>query len=197
MKKYQIIYADPPWSYQDTQKNIGTAGFGAGVRYNLMDNKKIMKLPVNNLANKNCILFIWATSPLLPEALETIKAWGFKYKTIGFCWNKLYKNGNLVSNLGRWTMSNIEICLLATKGHPKRISTNIKQQISALRTSHSKKPEIVRKLIVELMGDLPRIELFCRDDGNKNLWGEKKMQGWDVMGDNIDGTDISETLKNY
>ena len=74
MKKYSIIYCDPPWSYQDTQKSLGTAGFGAGIRYALMDNKEILKLPVKELADKDCILFMLATSPLLPEALETIKS---------------------------------------------------------------------------------------------------------------------------
>lgn len=185
MKKYQIIYADPPWSYSDTQKSGGTAFFGASVRYPLMKNKDIANLPINDLADKNCTLFLWAVSPQLPEALEVIKNWGFKYKTIAFCWNKLNPNGSLVANLGRWTMGNIELCLLATKGSPKRICKTIKQQVSALRTDHSKKPDEVRKRIVELMGDLPRIELFCRDDGNKNLFGQTRMAGWDVWGNEV------------
>ena len=182
MKKYQIIYADPPWSYQDTQKKLGKAGFGAGVRYSLMDNKEILKLPIKDLADKDCALFMWGTSPLLPEALETINAWGFKYKTIAFCWNKLYKGGGLVCNMGRWTMSNVELCFLATKGSPKRVCKNVRQQVSALRTGHSKKPDIVRSRIVELMGDLPRIELFARSNKMENLFGEKELDGWDTFG---------------
>ena len=185
-KKYQIIYADPPWSYNDKQKKLGTNGFGAGIRYKLMDNKEIMKLPINDLADKNCILFLWATSPLLLEALNTINEWGFKYKTIAFCWNKLYKNGGFVTNTGRWTMSNIELCLLATKGHPKRFCKNIRQQVSALRTEHSKKPDIVRNRIVELMGDLPRIELFARSNKLENLFGEKELDGWDTWGNEVE-----------
>ena len=92
MKKYQIIYADPPWSYNDTQKSGGTAFFGASVRYNTMNNKDILKLPINELADKDCVLFMWATSPLLPEALETIKSWGFKYKTVAYTWVKTNKD---------------------------------------------------------------------------------------------------------
>lgn len=185
MKKYQIIYCDPPWSYQDTQKSGGTAFFGASVRYSTMNNKDILKLPINNLADKDCVLFMWATSPLLPEALETIKSWGFKYKTIAFCWNKQSKNGKWISNMGRWTMGNIEICLLAVKGKPRRIIKNVKQLIIAERKRHSEKPQEVRDRIVELMGDLPRIELFARE----------KTEGWDAIGNDIDGKDIRETLE--
>ena len=185
MKKYQIIYADPPWYYNDTQKSGGTAYFGASVRYSLMDNKDIVNLPINKLSDKNCVLFLWVVSPLLPEALEVINGWGFKYKTIAFCWNKLNKNGSLVSNMGRWTMGNVELCLLATKGKPKRICKNVKQQVSALRTEHSKKPDIVRKKIVELMGDLPRIELFARSNKMENLFGEKELDGWDTFGNEV------------
>ena len=185
MKKYSIIYCDPPWSYQDTQKSLGTAGFGAGIRYALMDNKEILKLPVKELADKDCILFMWATSPLLPEALETIIAWGFKYRTVAFCWSKETKNRIPVSNMGRWTMSNIELCLLATKGHPKRICKNVKQLVVDFRGVHSRKPDQVRNRIVELMGDIPRIELFARDNGEKNLWGENRLDGWDKFGNEV------------
>ena len=95
-KKYQIIYADPPWSYQDKQEKLGTGGFGASIRYPTMPLKKIKELPIPELSDKNCILFLWATNPLLSEALEVIKAWGFKYKTVGFCWVKKTKRGHYV-----------------------------------------------------------------------------------------------------
>lgn len=174
--KYQIIYADPPWSYSDTQKSGGTAFFGVSVRYNTMNNSEIAKLPISDMADKDCCLFMWATSPLLPEALETIKSWGFKFKTVAFCWNKQSKNGKWISNMGRWTMGNVEICLLGVKGKPKRVVKNIKQLVIAERKRHSEKPEEVRKRIVELMGDLPRIELFAR----------QKTEGWDVWGNEVE-----------
>lgn len=127
------------------------------------------------LAEKDCVLFLWAVSPLLPEALEVMKSWGFKYKTVAFVWNKKTKNGKDVSNLGRWTMGNVEVCLLGVKGKPKRVLKNIKQLVIAERTKHSKKPSEVRERIVQLMGDVPRIELFAREE----------TEGWDVWGNEV------------
>ncbi len=104
-----------------------------------------------------------------------MKSWGFKYVTVAFCWSKHTKNKIKVSNLGRWTMGNVEICLLGRKGKPKRIVKNIKQLVEAERTNHSKKPSEVRRRIVDLMGDISRIELFARE----------KIEGWDSWGDEI------------
>lgn len=175
MKKYQIIYADPPWSYNDKMKGHS---FSLDHEYETQSKDWIAGLLRGGgvLQDKDCVLFLWATSPLLPEALDVIKEWGFKYKTVAFVWNKKTKNGKDVSNLGKWTMGNVEVCLLATKGKPQRIAKNIKQLVSAERTIHSKKPDEVRKRIVELMGDLPRIELFARE----------KTEGWDVWGNEVE-----------
>lgn len=104
-----------------------------------------------------------------------MKAWGFKYITIAFCWSKHTVNKKKVSNLGRWTMGNVEVCLLGRKGKPQRICKNIKQLVEAERTKHSKKPHEVRQRIVALMGDIPRIELFARE----------KTEGWDVWGNEV------------
>lgn len=87
MKKYQIIYADPPWSY----KNGGVPQGGVNAQYPTMTLKDIKKLPILELADKNCVLLMWATFPQLQEAFEVINAWGFKYKTLGFSWLKLTK----------------------------------------------------------------------------------------------------------
>jgi site-specific DNA-methyltransferase (adenine-specific) len=171
-KKYNIIYADPAWSYNDKMKG---KCFGADFHYETQGTQWIRSLPVNNICEKDSVLFMWAVSPLLPDAIDVINKWGFKYKTVAFCWSKLTKNKKRVSNLGRWTMGNIEICLLATKGKPKRIIKNVKQFIECERTQHSKKPDEVRERIVELMGDLPRIELFAR----------QKVEGWDCWGDEV------------
>jgi N6-adenosine-specific RNA methylase IME4 len=171
-KKYQIIYADPAWSYGDKMSGKG----GANDHYKTMTNEEIYSLPVKDIAEKDSVLFLWATSPLLPEAIETIKRWGFKFKTIAFCWNKKHKSGKWVSNMGRWTMGNIEICLLGVRGKPKRVIKNVKQLVIAERKRHSEKPQEVRERIVELMGDLPRVELFAR----------QKTEGWDVWGNEVD-----------
>ncbi len=176
MKKYQIIYADPPWTYGDTQKSGGTAYFGASVRYDTMPLEKIKSLPIGTISGKNAVLFLWVTSPLLPEGLEVINSWGFFFKTIAFCWNKQSKYGKWISNMGRWTMGNIELCLLGVKGHPRRICNNIKQLVIAERTSHSRKPDEVRDRIVQLMGDVLRIELFAR----------QKVVGWDCWGNEVE-----------
>lgn len=172
MRKYQIIYADPPWSYNDKMKGHG----GAETEYRTQDLEWIKGLGVKEIADKDCVLFLWAVSPLLPEALEVMKAWGFKYKTLAFVWSKETKNGKKVKNLGRWTMGNVELCILGVKGKPKRICRNIYQLVEAERTKHSQKPNEVRNRIVELMGDLTRIELFSR----------QKTEGWDVWGNEVE-----------
>lgn len=115
-----------------------------------------------------------------------MRAWGFKYKTIAFVWSKRHKDGTPVSNLGRWTMGNVELCLLGTKGSPKRVSKNVKQLVEDYRAEHSRKPDSIREKIVEIMGDIPRIELFARDRGDKNLFGGNRMDGWDVWGNEVE-----------
>ena len=175
MKKYQIIYADPPWSYNDKLGNDSDFG-SATSAYQTQSKDWISRLPVGEIAEKDSVLFMWAVSPLLPEAFEVMKAWGFKYVTVAFCWSKHTKNKIKVSNMGRWTMGNIEVCLLGRKGKPQRITKNIKQLVEEERTGHSKKPDEVRKRIVELMGDIPRIELFARE----------KPEGWDVWGNEVE-----------
>ncbi len=158
-------------------------GRGAESKYLTQDLKWIKSLPVYSLADKNCVLFLWAVSPQLPEALDVIRAWGFEFKTIAFCWSKTHgTDRSLVANLGRWTMGNIELCMLATKGTPKRVRKNIRQLILGSRTQHSRKPLAVRKRIVELMGDLPRVELFARDDGSRDIFNSSPMDGWDTWG---------------
>lgn len=148
-KKYKVIYADPPWSYGD---KMSGHSFSLDHEYETQDINWIKGLPVKDIADKDCALFIWAVSPLIPEALEVIESWGFKYKTVAFVWSKTTATAKDVSNLGRWTMGNTEMVLLATKGSPKRVNRNVKQLVRAERTRHSAKPTIIRDLIVELMG---------------------------------------------
>lgn len=169
-KKYNIIYADPPWSYKD--KRGKDPKWGA-MTYPTMTQAELHELPVQNIASKDCVLFLWATMPLLQEALNTIKAWGFTYKTCAFCWVKQNRSGNgIYAGLGHWVQGNAEICLLATKGHPSRVSKSVKQIVMAPLRARSQKPDEVRDRIVELMGDLPRIELFARSAA----------EGWDCWG---------------
>lgn len=134
-------------------------------------------LPVETLAGKDCLLFLWATFPQLPEALRLIKAWGFSFKTVAFVWLKLNrKSPTWFYGLGYWTRGNAEICLLAKWGHPKRYSKSVHQFIISPVEEHSKKPDITREKIIALAGDLPRAELFAR----------QKTPGWDVWGNELD-----------
>ena len=179
MKKYQIIYADPPWSYADQ----GCQGTMAN-HYKGMKLEDICRLPIKDITEDNCVLFLWATYPMLKEALQVIEAWGFIYKSIAFQWIKLNpKSKTPFYGLGRWTRGNTEPCLLATKGKPKRISKSVSQLIMAERGIHSRKPEKVRDRIVELMGDLPRIELFARKEDW--LFENPSFKGWDVWGNEV------------
>jgi len=173
-KKYQIIYADPPWSYND---KMSGHSFSLDHEYETQSKQWISNLPIREICEDTSCLFLWVTSPMLDEGIKVMSDWGFKYKTVAFCWSKETVNGKDVSNLGRWTMGNVELCLLGVKGSPNswRIDKSIKQLVRAVRTKHSKKPDIVRENIVKLLGDRPRIELFAR----------QKTEGWDVWGNEV------------
>ncbi len=142
-----------------------------------MSTDEICDLQVADIAAESSVLFLWTTFPNLQEAFRVIEAWGFSYRTVAFVWVKRNKKApNYFMGLGYWTRANAEICLLATKGKPKRISKSVRQIIDAPIEYHSKKPDETRERIVELMGDLPRIELFAR----------QKTDGWDVWGNEVE-----------
>lgn len=181
-KKYSIIYADPPWSYSDS----GCSG-AAAAQYATMSINELKQLPVNpavgGIAADDCVLFMWATYPKMQEALDLIEAWGFKYKSIAFQWIKQNRSGNgYFFGLGRWTRGNTEPCLIAIKGKPKRISAGVGQLVFSPLRRHSQKPAEVRDKIVELMGDLPRIELFAREAA----------PGWDAWGNEAPTPEVKD-----
>ena len=166
--KYNIIYADPPWTfYAGGYKNQSQ-------HYDTMSIQEICNLPIQELTDDNCILFLWGTFPILPDVFKVISAWGFAYSTIGFVWIKSKKDRTgFAFGLGNWTRANAELCLIATKGKIERKDASISQIIYEPLEKHSKKPDIVRDKIVQLVGDLPRIELFARGEGVKGWqkWG--------------------------
>ena len=173
-KKYNIIYADPAWHFK-TYSNKGEKR-SAIQYYDCLNINDIYNLPVNDIANDDCILFIWVIDSMLPEALQVIKKWNFKYKTVAFTWVKQNKKSDgYFTGMGYWTRCNPEQCLLATKGNPKRLSKAVRQLIISKRQEHSRKPDEIRNRIVELCGDLPRIELFARN----------KTKGWSVWGNEV------------
>lgn len=172
MKKYQIIYADPPWEWKTY--SVKGRKKTSDIHYPLMKLGDLMKMVIPS--DKNSILFMWVQDAHLHNAIHLGESWGFTYKTIGFVWDK--QN----FGMGYWTRKGCEICLLFTKGNPKRISASVRQFISEKSTMHSKKPSIVRDRITDLVGDLPRIELFAR----------QKTEGWDVWGNEVE-SDIDLT----
>ena len=173
--KYNIIYADPPWSYNDKGLNRG----GAERYYRTSDHVDIGRIDVQSIAADDCILFMWATFPKISEALELIKLWGFEYKTNGFTWIKTNKkSGTPFWGMGRWTRSNAEICLIAVKGKPKRLDMGVHSVVHSKIRKHSEKPPEVRDLILRLVGDLPRLEMFART----------APEGWDVFGNEVEGS---------
>ena len=143
---------------------------------------------IPKIMNDDAVLFSWATAPRLPFAIDLLKKWGFSYKTIGFTWVKTNpKKGNYFMAMGNWTRTNPEICLLGVRGSIKRnpLATKVEQLVVAPRGKHSSKPLEVRERIVELMGDIPRLELFARSCG----------EGWDATGLEYDGMDVFDFLK--
>ncbi|MBQ6979591.1 MAG: adenine methyltransferase [Clostridia bacterium] len=174
-KRYDVIYADPPWRFL-TYSEKGK-GRSAERHYPTMAREEIKALPVKRISAKDSVLFLWVTAPCLIEGLELIKAWGFTYKTVAFTWVKQNKrNDKPFMGLGYYTRANAEYCLIATKG---KVLTRKSRSVSSVIISHierhSKKPDEVRKRIVELYGDRPRIELFARDIAD----------GWDCFGNEV------------
>lgn len=177
-KKYNIIYADPPWQFQVWSPDTGLER-SADKHYKTMKKNDIqnMRNVIDRIAAKDCVLFLWVTAPCLQEGLELIKAWGFTYKTIGFTWIKQNKkNNSLFWGMGYYTRANAELCLLATRGKPlKRVNRGVHSVVLSKIREHSRKPDEVRERIVELFGDIPRIELFAR----------QQTPGWDCWGDEV------------
>ncbi len=186
-KKYNIIYADPPWSYRDKRKGHKISG-GATNHYETMNIDEIKNIPIQNIADDNCMLFMWVTFPNLQEGLDTIKAWGFKYKTLRIQLDKnQQKNGKPFFGIGYYTKSNCEICLIGVKGKPIKESNSVSSVVISQREQHSKKPDEIRDKIVELCGDIPRIELFAR----------QAVDGWDCWGLEAPDIDDKNIINNF
>ena len=175
-RRYGAIYADPPWSFRNWSAK-GT-GRNAVSHYDCLDRPALAALPIADLAADDCALFLWATDPLLPAALELIRAWGFEYKTVGFYWVKLNATAkheaDYFTGLGYWTRANPEQCILATRGKPRRRSKSVRRLVVEPRREHSRKPECVRERIEKLV-DGPYLELFARET----------KPGWDCWGDQV------------
>ncbi|ECN9265167.1 S-adenosylmethionine-binding protein [Salmonella enterica subsp. enterica serovar Typhimurium] len=179
--KYQLIYADPPWQYRDKAKS---GKRGAGFKYPTMKTEDICRLPVWDLVDdRSCLLAMWWVPTMVEEALAVMKAWGFRLVTMkGFTWHKTNKNaGTSAMGMGHLTRANTEDCLFAVRGRmPLRRNASIIQHFDAPRLEHSAKPPVVREKLDLLVGDVPRIELFCRG----------AVEGWHTWGNQAETNNI-------
>lgn len=174
-KKYNIIYADPGWEFNDRNTG-GSFSSGSAQQYRVMNYKDICKLPVPEICAENCVLVMWWVGAMPKEAIEVAEAWGFTIKTMtGFTWVKLTKWDKLHFGMGHYTRQGAENALIAVKGKIQRVNASIRQVVMAKVGKHSEKPAEVRDKIVELFGDLPKIELFSRH----------RVSGWDAWGDEV------------
>ena len=170
-RKYRTIVADPPWQYRDglVFKSYRPKPAGASVNYKTMSLAEIKKLSffIEEISEKNCVLFLWATIPLLPEAIEVMFSWGFKYKT-AIVWRKIMSLG-----LGSWFRGQVEICLVGIKGKVKAFHCQKANFIESKVRKHSQKPEEFFELIKEI-APRPAIELFAREKReNYDSWGDE------------------------
>ena len=142
-----------------------------------MSIEEIKKIDISSIADDNCVLFMWWVGSQPQEALDLVKEWGFTLKTMtGFNWVKLTKLQKLFFGMGFWTRAGSECCLIATKGKVKPISHSVRSVLMAENKKHSQKPPEIRERIVQLCGDLPRLEIFARD----------RTEGWDVFGNEVE-----------
>ena len=170
-KKYQLIYADPPWKYDfeiSRWKKLTD-------NYNVMELEDIKNIPIEKIIDKRgCILFLWATAPKLKEALEVMDAWGFEYKT--HCiWHKVRNDG-----LGYWFRGQHELLLVGTIGNYKTPDRKkiVPSVIMHKKTKHSKKPDKIRYMLQNLFPDYNKVELFARD----------RFEGWNCYGNELSKT---------
>jgi N6-adenosine-specific RNA methylase IME4 len=187
---YGAILADPPWRFEvwsgetPVKKRGSTSTYtSANVHYETMTARQIERLPVDELAAKDCVLFLWVTWPTLLQAIDLIEAWDFTYKTCAFDWTKAHagqiemfrEDTDVLMGMGYWTRANSEPCLLATRGKPKRLNADVRQGIIEPRRQHSRKPDCVHDRIERLVAG-PYLELFAR----------ASRKGWDVWGNETD-----------
>lgn len=199
-ERANVILADPPWRFATySAKGRDRCPDGVVIRnesrqnkperhYATMSENEITTLPVQLLAAADCVLLLWVVDPMIPQALSLGAAWGFTYKTVGFYWTKLRREGSIRHQLheepshklfpmgtGYWTRANPEQCLLFTRGHLKRIATGVRKLIVSPRREHSRKPDEVFSRIEDLVAG-PYVELFSR----------RTRPGWTCWGNETD-----------
>jgi len=184
MKRFRVLLVDPPWYYRD--KAI-PGQRGVHFKYPLLTTKGLKELPMHKLGRPDSLLFLWATMPLLPEALEVMNAWGYKYSTVPFVWVKNTKANEPKLGMGNWTRANAEIVLLGKRGVVERSVKNVSQIVIHPSMPRTEKPEEVRRRIDQLIAPQrrDRIELFST---------KEKVKHWVTTGFEADGVDIRDLL---
>jgi N6-adenosine-specific RNA methylase IME4 len=183
---FDVIACDPPWRYNQRFGPGTRFGVGAGGHYSTMSTDEICTLPVREIAAPDCSLFLWATWPLLPDALRVIEAWGFEYLTIGFDWVKTYDSGGLFHGVGYYAKSNTEPCLLTRRGKAMKPAVDdVSSVIVSPRREHSRKPEAVRTRISRMYPTARKVELFCRESA----------EGWETWGNQVDAVGFARQEK--
>lgn len=177
MTRYDVILADPPWSYYAWDKNTGPNGRTAAKHYNTMSIEQICDIDVGQLANDNAALFLWAVWPDIFRAREVIEAWGFTYRTIAWVWAKLNPSSlGFHYGLGHYTRANTEPCLLAVRGSMPPAVKDVQALIVSPVRQHSRKPDEQYGKIARLYPDTKCIELFAR----------RPREGWSVWGNEVE-----------
>jgi N6-adenosine-specific RNA methylase IME4 len=195
---FRAVLADPPWAFnlwwggRSNKTPAGVPSRATKPHYGVMREEELNAIPVGDIAADDCVLFLWTCWPVIEWSFRTIDAWGFKYKTCGFCWVKAHAQQIEMfqddidphMTLGYWTRSNSEVCLLATRGNPKRVDAGVKQAIIEPRREHSRKPNCVHSRIERLV-EGPYLELFAR----------KSRHGWSTWGN--EATKFDKGASNY
>jgi N6-adenosine-specific RNA methylase IME4 len=170
-RKFSVVYGDPPWQYGNERTRSAAAK-----NYATLSIEDLKRLPIGRLCKPDCALLLWSTGPFVDEAIRLGESWGFEYKTIGFLWAKRNKVSNSpFFGMGNYTRANVEPCLLFTRGSPKVRSHAVSQFVWTPIERHSEKPAVVRNLIVQLFGDVARLELFSRH----------RVKGWERWGNEV------------
>jgi len=174
--KYNIIYADPPWRTKSFKERKD--GFlSRNLPYPQMADDNIKKLKVSEIAAENCMLFLWCIDSRVPIVCEIMESWGFSFKCVGFVWAKKAKTtSGFNGGFSSYTKRDCEFCFIGARGGYFNNSRGVNQIILEPKRAHSQKPDIIRKRIVELCGDLPRVELFARE----------RAEGWHTWGNEIE-----------
>lgn len=192
---YRVILADPPWHFNnysaDNPGELREDGRGANKHYATMSLEDIKRLPVADIAARDSVLLIWGVWALLPECLQVIEAWGFKFKTLAWIWLKMNKSGiGIFRGLGYWTRQNSEYCLLATRGQAvKRVDKGVGAFILSPLGDHSVKPNAQYDKIDRLFGDVSKAELFARrrpPADNWSVWGNESAYDFVLTGQEKD-----------